>query len=235
MDVDAEHAPLHAGKRRAVPARGQADRKPCRGRSPGRERDARRGRPYPAEDIARVRAKVWWSNFSKKGLGLSLTVVNPLRLWYRPTPLMKRALVILTFVVARRLACAAGPGAGDAGTIADAGDGGIPSGPSPGVCYPTPDQTGNSKHVGAYCSPGGGQCNQYGGAYACSVDVDPQGNDACIIIGCSSNSDCAEMACCWGRASEPIHACLAIGCILNDGGSVCPPIPGSSPDGGDGG
>ncbi len=132
--------------------------------------------------------------------------------------------------VAAALVACGGSGGGVADAGPDGGDAGPQGTASPGVCNPTPGQTGNSIHVGAYCTPGGGQCAQYGPASACSIDLSSDGNDACITIGCHANGDCAEDACCTGNGG-PVNACVSLGCLVSDGGS-CPPIPGSDRDGG---
>jgi hypothetical protein len=104
-------------------------------------------------------------------------------------------------------------------------DGGSPS--PPGTCLPNPGSSGNAKHVGAYCTPGGGECNKWGSGNAsiCAIDVDPQGDKFCILIGCKTNDDCADKACCTGRADEPVHACVPLGCVDNGSGQ-CTAIPG---------
>lgn len=110
--------------------------------------------------------------------------------------------------------------------------------PTPvGECIPNEAATGNSKHVGAYCSPGGGQCAQWGSGNAtiCAVDVDPDGDNFCIKIGCKNHEACGELACCTGRADNPIKACVPIDCVSEIDGE-CPPIPGLEDAGtGDGG
>jgi hypothetical protein len=53
----------------------------------------------------------------------------------------------------------------DAGSMTDAG---------PGICVPPAGYTGNSKNVGAACTPGGGECRQYSFAGLCSIDLDPR-------------------------------------------------------------
>ncbi len=139
----------------------------------------------------------------------------------------RRSCLVVLFLAA----CGSngGTGTGDGGT-----DAGGPTGPSPGVCDPAPGQTGNALHVGAYCTAGANQCVVYGGNLACAIDLDPkQGNDACILIGCAQNGDCGAGACCTGDPSNPIHACVSQGC-LTDGGT-CPPTPGGSDGGSDGG
>lgn len=96
-----------------------------------------------------------------------------------------------------------------------------------GACIPNINATGNSLHVGAYCSSGGGQCTKYfdtGGAGICAIDVDPMGDNFCILIGCKTNADCAEKACCTGRPGNPIHACVPVTCVSDNG--VCPAVPG---------
>lgn len=104
----------------------------------------------------------------------------------------------------------------DAGSMTDAG---------PGICVPPAGYTGNSKNVGAACTPGGGECRQYSFAGLCSIDLDPQGDNFCIHIGCRDHATCGEMACCTGRAGSAIHACVPKGCLVGDISAECPPIP----------
>lgn len=138
---------------------------------------------------------------------------------------MKRSLLCGLFLVA---ACASEPTGGtkDAGPSLE---------PTPvGACEPNEVAKGNSQHVGAYCSPGGGQCAEYPGTF-CAIDLDPEGDDFCIKLGCKSHADCGEEACCTGRASNPIKACVPIACVSEIGGE-CPPVPGLEDAGaGDGG
>jgi hypothetical protein len=98
--------------------------------------------------------------------------------------------------------------------------------PSPGVCFPDPTQTGNALNVGAYCTAGGDQCAQYDNAKICAIDVDSEGGKFCIKIGCKTHSDCGDQACCTGRSDNPIHACVPLGCLIDDAGGGCPAIPG---------
>ena len=133
------------------------------------------------------------------------------------------------------LAACGGSSGSDAGSGSDGGADSGPSGtPSPGVCTPAAGQTGNALNVGAYCTHGGGQCAQYGGAYGCSIDLSAQGGNFCILIGCAQSSDCGVGGCCTGESGNPIHACVPSGCVIVDGGS-CPPIPGTQDAGPDGG
>lgn len=104
----------------------------------------------------------------------------------------------------------------DAGSMTDAG---------PGICVPPAGYTGNSKNVGAACTAGGGECRQYSFAGLCSIDLDPQGDNFCIHIGCRDHTTCGEMACCTGRAGSAIHACVPKGCLVGDISAECPPIP----------
>jgi hypothetical protein len=112
--------------------------------------------------------------------------------------------------------------------------------PSPGVCMPDPTATGNSLHVGAYCTKGQDQCAAYDQAKLCAIDLDPEGGNFCLKIGCMTHSDCGEQACCTGRAGVDIHACVPKGCLVDDAGGDCPPLPqdsdaGSGSDSGGGG
>ena len=105
-------------------------------------------------------------------------------------------------------------------------DAGLPEATAVGDCIPSETATGNSKNVGAYCTPGGAQCVQYGNGHAtiCAIDVDPAGDQFCILIGCKSNDACGELACCTGRVDNPIKACVPIRCVTD--ADTCPPIPG---------
>jgi hypothetical protein len=114
------------------------------------------------------------------------------------------------------------------GTAASGGGSGAGGGaactPSPaGTCMPTECSTGNSINVGAYCTKGGQQCNQYNNNLSCAIDLSPDGANFCIKILCFSNSDCGAQACCTGDASQgSIKACVPMGCVVTDGGSACP-------------
>lgn len=126
------------------------------------------------------------------------------------------------------LAACAAPSSGGSDAGADAG----------AAVYcdnPPSSYTGNSKHVGAYCTPGGSQCGKYpsGTATLCAIDLDPQGGNFCILLGCKAHDKCGENACCTGRAGDPVYACVPITC-LTDGGT-CPDLPsvdGGTQDGG---
>lgn len=97
--------------------------------------------------------------------------------------------------------------------------------PTPGACMPDPTGTGNSKNVGAYCTNGGEQCRQYDFASFCSIDLDSEGSNFCIHIGCRDHDTCGEEACCTGRPGNPIHACVPKQCLAPDAGTACPDIP----------
>lgn len=140
--------------------------------------------------------------------------------------------MLMVGFLASVVGCASEPSAGapkDAGPDIE---------PTPvGACVPNEVATGNSKNVGAYCSPGGGQCAQWGSGNAtiCAIDVDPKGANFCIKLGCKSHDVCGEQACCTGRVGNPIKACVPIGCVGGVEG-ICPPIPGLEDAGaGDGG
>jgi hypothetical protein len=124
------------------------------------------------------------------------------------------------------LACGSSSGADGGSAISDLGQA------SPGVCVPSPGQSGNAMNVGAYCSPGGNQCSQYAHAQICAIDVEPDnGGKFCIKIGCNTNDECGAGACCTGNGGA-IHACVPSGCVADDAGA-CPPIPepdAASPD-----
>lgn len=99
--------------------------------------------------------------------------------------------------------------------------------PTPGICMPDPGGTGNELNVGAYCTPGGGECSNYDNARLCSIDLDPEGDNFCIRVGCRNHESCGTQACCTGREDNPIKACVPKGCLTNgDLNAACPPIPG---------
>jgi hypothetical protein len=91
--------------------------------------------------------------------------------------------------------------------------------PTPGVCFPDPQSTGNSIHIGAYCTKGGGECNQYG--LTCAIDVDSRGGNFCIKIFCGATSECGDEACCFSNPGDIAKACIPLGCVATDAG-VCP-------------
>ena len=115
-----------------------------------------------------------------------------------------------------------GSGSSSGGSDGTSGDGGTvttvganePAGPSPGNCYPVSGQTGNEKHVGAYCQKSGGQCSTYGNlSLQCSTDLSAQGGNFCLIVGCTKDSDCGTDSCCSGPSGSIVRACIPIGCF----------------------
>ncbi len=128
-------------------------------------------------------------------------------------------------------ACAAGSG-GSTSSGTTAGNG-LPPGYTgntvPGTCTPAAGYGGNSLHVGAYCTQGGGQCLLYSPNLICSLDVDPAQMSPWCLLQCTTNADCAEDACCHPDTQHHTSAkgCVPLGCP--DGG---PPYPTLSPDGG---
>ena len=86
---------------------------------------------------------------------------------------------------------------------------------NPNLCKDNdPCNTGNSLHVGAWCSPSGGQCVQYG--LTCGIDADPvEGEYFCVKL-CTLNSECGENACCTGDPMDEHQGQRA--CVPN----VCP-------------
>jgi hypothetical protein len=119
-------------------------------------------------------------------------------------------------------------GSTDGGTT-DGGntqDGGACVSSPPGTCLPTTCSTGDSEHVGAYCTKGGGQCAAYGNLLlGCSIDLSSDGDNFCILTLCGALNPCTADACCYGGPdagpTDP-RACVPIGCLVMDGG-VCPP------------
>jgi hypothetical protein len=95
--------------------------------------------------------------------------------------------------------------------------------PTPGVCHPDPTGTGNSKNVGAYCTPGAGQCENFPMSPLCSIDLDPKGSNFCIRL-CHLPDDCGEGACCTGRIDNGPKACVPLTCLVPEG-QLCPPVP----------
>ncbi len=94
--------------------------------------------------------------------------------------------------------------------------------PIPSLCYHNdPCNSGNSLHIGAWCTQGGNQCAQYG--LVCGIDADPvEGQNFCVLL-CYKNADCAEDACCTadpknGHNSQ--RACVPTSCPndICDGG-----------------
>ena len=124
-----------------------------------------------------------------------------------------RLVVIPLFVV---VACSNGSSS-SAGPVSDASEDPDAS----LICTPGPGYSGNSKHVGAYCTPNGGECAKY--SLLCSIDLDPRGNKFCIFLPCHSHADCGENACCTGDPGNSVHACVPVACLVDDG--VCPAIP----------
>ncbi len=78
-----------------------------------------------------------------------------------------------------------------------------------------PGDPGNSKGVGAYCSPGGGQCTKFDIAGLCLADAAPNQHQwFCTRVGCKNDADCGENAKCFmdpqGNACVP-SKCLGSG------------------------
>jgi hypothetical protein len=102
------------------------------------------------------------------------------------------------------------------------GNGGLPPGyvgdDDAGTCTPAPGYTGNSKHVGAFCTQGGGQCYQWGNLF-CSADVDPAQGDFWCLLQCTSDADCGEDSCCHVDTQNHTSnmACIPIGCVADAG------------------
>src|SRR5574340_1500048 len=99
---------------------------------------------------------------------------------------MRSSLLPALFAALALAACDSGQ---NGGAPADAGAG------SPvGSCQPTAGAPGNSKHVGAYCTNGGGQCGKWpaGSATSCASELDPRGGNFCILLGCALDTDCGE-------------------------------------------
>lgn len=127
------------------------------------------------------------------------------------------AAILLAFA----MGCGSSEGPADA-SVDDAGPH-----PTPGVCLPGPGGTGNELHVGAYCTPGGGECSQYvDTAPLCAIDLDPEGDRFCIRVGCRDHEACGAQACCTGRDDNGPKACVPKGCLTGgDLTAACPPIP----------
>jgi hypothetical protein len=79
-----------------------------------------------------------------------------------------------------------------------------------------PTDKGNNNGVGAYCTPGGGECMKFPMAAVCLADVG-QTEWFCTKIGCAMNSDCGDNAT----------------CVMQMGGSGC--VPNKCLQGGTGG
>jgi hypothetical protein len=92
------------------------------------------------------------------------------------------------------------------------------------ACVLTTDK-GNSQGVGAYCTPGGGECSKFPLSAVCLADVG-QSEWFCTRIGCQMDSDCGAMATCVKQSGN--SGCVPDKCLGGtDGGTMM--------DGGDGG
>ena len=118
------------------------------------------------------------------------------------------------------VACSSGGSSGTSTT--GGGTSGLPPGYmgnfDAGTCTPAPGYLGNSKHVGAFCSQGGGQCAQWG--EFCSIDVDPAQGDYWCLLQCTTGADCGEEACCHvdtQTAGSGLMACVPICCVADAG------------------
>lgn len=127
---------------------------------------------------------------------------------------MIRPAIVAIFLLLAACTTSSSPATSDAGADTS----------SPGVCPPPPGASGNSKNVGAYCTPNGGECTKYSASLRCSIDLDPRGDKFCILLGCQSHGECGELACCTGDPGNPVHACVPLECVVDDSGG-CPPIP----------
>jgi hypothetical protein len=87
--------------------------------------------------------------------------------------------------------------------------------PMPELCglNNDPCNSGNSLHIGAWCTYQGGQCAQYG--LVCAFDADQaEGENFCLSL-CTLNSECGENACCSGDPKNPERgqrACVPNSC-----------------------
>ena len=90
-----------------------------------------------------------------------------------------------------------------------------------GSCNPSPGWGGNSIGIGAYCTAGGGQCNQYN--LKCADDLQSGGGNICINVNaCSKDTDCGTAACCTPQTFAFItyQICEPVGCDTD--GGTCP-------------
>jgi hypothetical protein len=83
------------------------------------------------------------------------------------------------------------------------------------MCVMTTDK-GNANGVGAYCTPGGGECSKFPNAGVCLADVG-QSEWFCTKIGCMTNADCGDMATCYMQPGG--SACVPNKCLSGTGGS----------------
>lgn len=108
--------------------------------------------------------------------------------------------------------------------VKPAGDAGKDSGPPTpvGSCTPNEASTGNSQHVGAFCTKGGGECADLG-TLLCAIDFDERGGAYCIKVNCNTDADCGEAACCQGDPSKSaIKACVPLQCVTDAGSCPAP-------------
>jgi hypothetical protein len=98
-----------------------------------------------------------------------------------------------------------GNGSGGAGTTTATQGTTTSSSTHMNQCVLTTDK-GNENGVGAYCTPGGGECSKFPMAGLCLADV---GQDEwfCTRIGCQMTSECGTDAT----------------CVMETGGSACVP------------
>lgn len=123
------------------------------------------------------------------------------------------------------LACSSSSDTGSTPPVVDSGtqQTTVDAGSTATVCIPSEGAPGNSKHVGAYCRANEGQCSKFGGNTYCATDLDPRGNNFCILLNCTTHADCGEGACCTGDPGNSVHACVPAACVADAG--VCPAIP----------
>jgi hypothetical protein len=96
-----------------------------------------------------------------------------------------------------------------ASSSSTSGGGGAAGDPTPPESCVKLGEHGNSKGVGEYCTPGGGQCSTFPAAGLCLADVG-QTQWFCTRIGCTSNDQCGEDAVCYKDPKG--SACLPSRC-----------------------
>jgi hypothetical protein len=117
------------------------------------------------------------------------------------------------------------------GTGTGQGNGGEGGDPTPEDSCIRPGDMGNDVGVGEYCTPGGGECDDFAEAPFCLADV---GQDQwfCTRIGCDEETNCGEGAGCL-MVEGSGSACVP--CRCEDGGIGCDGSGGSGGSGGAGG
>jgi hypothetical protein len=145
---------------------------------------------------------------------------------------VRRASIFAISSLAILAACSSGGGSGGGGAPTTTSTGTHSTSTTSthmNMCVLTTDK-GNNNGVGAYCTPGGGECSKFPLAGLCLADV---GQDEwfCTRISCKTNADCGDNATCYAQMGQ--SGCVPNKCL--QGGTGGSGTGGSPVDAGGGG